>query len=79
MAQLYSNENFPLRAVKALRRLGHDVLTSMETGKANLRIPDDAALAYATSLGRAVITYNRRDFMELHRQSPDHAGMMSAR
>lgn len=76
MARLYSNENFSLRAVEALRALGHDVLTSMESGKANQRIPDDAVLEYATSLGRAVITYNRRDFMELHRQDPHHAGII---
>jgi len=34
MARLYSNENFPLPVVEELRRLGHDVLTIQETGKA---------------------------------------------
>jgi hypothetical protein len=29
-ARLYSNENFPLRAVEALRRLGHDVRTTSD-------------------------------------------------
>lgn len=29
MALLYSNENFPRRVVEELRRLGHDVLTSL--------------------------------------------------
>jgi hypothetical protein len=39
MAQLYSNENFPRQVVEELRRLGHDVLTIQETGKAGQRIP----------------------------------------
>jgi Domain of unknown function (DUF5615) len=35
MARLYANENFPLLVVLELRRLGHDVVTVRETGKAN--------------------------------------------
>jgi hypothetical protein len=31
-ARLYSNENFPLPAVEALRQLGHDVLTTRDVG-----------------------------------------------
>ena len=38
MAQLYANENFPLPVVEGLRRLGHDVLTSLEAGKAGQSI-----------------------------------------
>lgn len=34
MAAIYSNENFPKRVVEELRRLGHDVLTSYEAGRA---------------------------------------------
>ena len=33
MASLYANENFPLRVVKALRRLGHGVLTTREAAR----------------------------------------------
>ena len=66
MARLYSNENFPLRVVKALRSLGYDVVTSLEAGRANQRIPDDEVLRFATSEGRAVLTLNRRDFVHLH-------------
>jgi len=40
VARLYANEHFPARAVAELRRLGHDVLTVQETGRANLRWPD---------------------------------------
>lgn len=37
MARLYANENFPLPVVTELRRLGHDVLTVRESGKAARR------------------------------------------
>jgi hypothetical protein len=40
MAAFYSNENFPLPAVEALRGLGHDVLTIQETGRAGTALPD---------------------------------------
>lgn len=76
MAQLYSNENFPQKVVEALRELGHDVLTTHQAGKSNQSISDDEVLAFATSVSRAVLTINRRDFIRLHRQSPDHAGII---
>lgn len=76
MAELYSNENFPQNVVDELRRLGHDVLTSHDAGQSNQQIPDDAVLHYATGLGRAVLTHNRRDFRRLHRQNPNHAGIV---
>jgi len=76
MARLYANENFPLPAVLELRRLGHDVLTVWETGKAGQSVPDEAVLAFATSDGRAVVTLNRKHFIRLHAQQPDHAGVV---
>jgi Domain of unknown function (DUF5615) len=47
MARLYANENFPLQAVEELRQLGHDVLTTQQTGKAGQAIPDAQVLAFA--------------------------------
>ena len=41
MARLYADEHFPLNLAKALRALGHDVLTVQEAGKADQRIPDE--------------------------------------
>jgi len=77
MASLYSNENFPIRVVEELRRLGHDVLTSHEAGRANQRIPDDQVLAFATETRGAALTLNRFDFIRLHRQSGGaHAGII---
>ena len=73
---LYAEENFPLRVVEELRRLGHDVLTAFEDGRANQSITDGALLARATETDRALRTLNRIDFKRLHRQVPNHAGII---
>jgi hypothetical protein len=77
VAKLYSNENFPQPVIDELRRLGHDVLTSLEAGNANQGIPDDAVVRYATGEGRAVLTLNRRHFHIQHRLSSAHAGIIT--
>ncbi len=46
-SRLYSNENFDRRVVVALRELGHDVLTSVDAGRANQRIPDEQVVEFA--------------------------------
>lgn len=76
MAHLYSNENFPLPVVQELRNLGHDVLTVREAGNADLAIPDDEVLAFATAESRTLLTLNRRDFIHLHNAQPNHAGII---
>jgi hypothetical protein len=73
---LYADEDFPLPAVTELRRLGHDVLTAQEDGRR--ATPDPDILARAHSLGRAVVTYNRRHYERLHRQGAAHSGILSA-
>lgn len=59
-----------------MRRLGADVLTVLEDGRANQSISDQNILARATELGRAILTLNRRDFKRLHLRVPDHAGII---
>ena len=76
MAAFYADENFPLPAVEALRRLGHDVLTALEAGHANQRLSDEAILDAAGREGRAVVTINRWDFVELHPRFPRHGGIV---
>lgn len=76
MARFYSNENFPLPVVEKLRALGHDVLTIQETGKADQALPDDKVLEFATAENRALLTLNRRHFIRLHRDKPQHAGII---
>ena len=76
MARLYSNENFPLPVVEELRRLGHDVLTIQEVGRAEQAVPDEEVLAFATAEGRAVMTLNRKHFVYVHRRQPEHTGII---
>ena len=73
---LYADENFPLRVVEELRRLGIDVLTVYDDGRANQSLADQAILARAIELGRAVVTLDRQDFKRLHLEQPDHAGII---
>ncbi|WP_435021738.1 DUF5615 family PIN-like protein [Tundrisphaera sp. TA3] len=76
MAHLYADEDFPLPACEALRRLGHDVLTANEAGRAGRGISDEEVLAYAHSLGRAVLTHNRKHFRNLHNAGHPHSGLV---
>jgi predicted nuclease of predicted toxin-antitoxin system len=76
MARFYANENFPLPTVEALRRLGHDVLTTAESGRAGQAVPDADVLAFAVAAQRIVVTLNRRHFIRLHQATPTHAGIV---
>ncbi|MDB5356683.1 MAG: hypothetical protein JWN24_3136 [Phycisphaerales bacterium] len=76
MARFYSDEDFPLKAVLHLRGLGHDVLTVQESGLANRGTPDSDVLAFAISQSRVVLTMNRKHFIRLHRDRPDHSGIV---
>jgi predicted nuclease of predicted toxin-antitoxin system len=77
VARLYADEQFPYLATSRLRELGHDVLTVQSAGRANQSIPDDEVLAFATAQSRAVLTLNRRDFVRLHRENTNHAGIIT--
>jgi hypothetical protein len=76
VAKLYANENFPLPVVGGLRRLGHDVVTIQETGKAEQRGPDEEVLQSAVADDRAALTLNRKHFIRNHREQPSHAGII---
>jgi hypothetical protein len=76
MARLYADENFPLPVVTELRRLGHDVVTMQESGMARQAIPDEAVLSLSSADQRAVVTLNRKHFIQLHRSVPHHAGII---
>ncbi|MCC7220865.1 MAG: DUF5615 family PIN-like protein [Candidatus Contendobacter sp.] len=76
MARLYADENFPLPVVDELRRLGHDAQTMQESGKARQAISDAVVLALASADQRAVLTLNRKHFIQLHRLTPEHAGIV---
>ena len=77
MARFYSDENIALAVVTELRRLGHDVLTSLEAGNANTAEPDYEVLAFAVAESRIVLSHNRSHFLKLHRnRTEDHTGMV---
>jgi len=76
VARLFSDENFPLPVVEELRRLGHDVVSIQDRGRAGEGVLDPDVLAMAAAEGRAVLTINRRDFIQLHRANPAHAGII---
>ena len=77
MARFYTNENIPAQVVAELRRLGHDVVTSLDTGKANSAVPDNEVLAFAAAEDRILLTHNRRHFLRLHQgRTADHAGIV---
>ena len=68
MARLFADENFPLPVVEELRALGYDVLTIHDIGKSGQRVSDEDVLDAARTDHRAVLTLNRKHFMQLHRQ-----------
>jgi predicted nuclease of predicted toxin-antitoxin system len=76
MARLYADEDFPLPVVEELRRLGHDVLTVQEAGRADQGVDDCEVLADATADRRALLTHNHSDFKRLHRQGQPHEGII---
>ena len=61
---------------EALRELRHDVLTVLEANQAEQGVPDAEVLAFAKGQQRGVLTLNCEDFIALHRESPEHAGMI---
>jgi predicted nuclease of predicted toxin-antitoxin system len=76
VARLYTNENVPLAVVQELRRLGHDVLTSLDAGNANQSVPDLEVLYFAAANNRVLLTFNRRDFLKLHARNSQHSGIV---
>ncbi|HEY7423269.1 MAG TPA: DUF5615 family PIN-like protein [Gemmataceae bacterium] len=76
MASLYADEDFSYPVVEELRRLGHDVLTAHEAGRANQRIPDPDVLDFACLSNRALLTFNRRHFIRLAHSIPSHSGII---
>jgi hypothetical protein len=77
VAGFYADENFRYPVVEALRRLGHDVLTCQEAGRADQGIDDAVVLADATAQARILLTQNRRHFIRLDRAGQDHRGIVA--
>lgn len=78
MAALYADEDFPDPVAELLALLGHDVLTVQNDGRSRQGIDDPDVLQRAIVLNRCILTRNRDDFRILHRQDPNHTGIIIA-
>ena len=76
MAKLHGDEDFSHPVIEELRHLGHDLTTAQEAGMAHQGIDDAEVLAFSTRQDRALLTFNRRHFIRLHRSMPSHAGII---
>ena len=52
------------------------MLTTAEAGQAGIALSDHELLTRATAQGRAVLAFDRRHFIRLHGESPEHAGII---
>jgi predicted nuclease of predicted toxin-antitoxin system len=79
--RLYLDRHIMTRLAVDLRGKGYDVLTTEEAGKDTAS--DEEQLSFATSEGRAIFTFNIRDFAPLHEQcqaaNRQHAGIIVSR
>jgi hypothetical protein len=76
VASFYADENFRYPVVEALRRLGHDVLTCQEAGRAGQGIDDEIVLDDVREKSRILLTQNRGDFKKLHSKGLLHQGIV---
>jgi predicted nuclease of predicted toxin-antitoxin system len=79
--RLYFDRHIMTRLAVDLRDRGFDVLTTEEAG--NDTASDQEQLVFASSEGRAILSFNIRDFAPLHEQwaqtSRAHAGIIVSR
>jgi len=79
--RLYLDEHVPAILASALAAHGIDCLTTQDAG--NPGLSDEDQLAFAASRGRALVTFNRKDFLILARQWQEqgrpHAGLILSR
>jgi predicted nuclease of predicted toxin-antitoxin system len=69
---LYTDEHIGRAVVRGLRQRGVDVCTVVDAGM--LGAPDEAHLERARTEGRVVVSHDP-DFLRLHTQGVDHAGI----
>ena len=76
--KVYLDEDLAPAVAQFLRRRGIDATSAQEAG--NAQLDDRAQLAYATREGRAIVTANVVDFIELARDAvaanTEHAGII---
>src|SRR5262245_9266441 len=65
---LFTDEMVNPRLAGTLVRRGYDAESCQWAGRSNLHIPDDQQLLYASTHGRAILTFNIGDFERLDRE-----------
>lgn len=77
---LYLDEHIPADLAAHLRRLGYDVLTTGEAGRADKGLDDEDQLLFAAGQGRALLSFNHCDFAPMDtawkEQGRAHAGII---
>ncbi len=63
--KLFTDEHVQSGLAYALRQRGYDAVSCHETNRVNQAISDEEQLTYATEHGRAVLTNNMIDFIQL--------------
>lgn len=75
MIQFHLDENVPRSVATGLRKRGIDVTTSFDAGL--IGATDIEHLLFAQQGGRVIFTHDG-DFLALHRQGHEHAGIVYA-
>lgn len=78
MFLLLADENFALPVVNHLKAIGYDIVTLKDLDLNDQQVPDEQVLEIAIELKRALITFNRKDFIQLHRKNEEHYGIIIA-
>jgi hypothetical protein len=78
--RLFTDEDVDPKLAPLLRERGYDATSCHEVGRNNRRIPDHEQLLYATLQGRAILSFNARDYVPLDRRwqasGREHAGII---
>jgi hypothetical protein len=77
---LFTDEHLSPLLAEVLREHGYDAESCHEAGRANQSISDADQLSYATQAGRALLTFNISDFVQLDGEwkvlGQEHAGII---
>ena len=64
--RLFTDEDITWRVAAHLRPMGYDIESCKDAKRGAQRVPDYSQLKYAMQEGRAILTFNRHDFEQLH-------------
>ncbi|MEZ4867840.1 MAG: DUF5615 family PIN-like protein [Caldilineaceae bacterium] len=68
---------FSHRLRQLLVKAGHRVQIPAEVTPSLRGAADDIHLAHARTTQQSILTYNAADFLRLHKQQPDHYGILT--